>query len=223
MAVKQGTFPVTFDLAADPSRPRPRPRPVRPVVMFVGAMWRPINSEACEYSLDRIWPSVRKAVPNAEFRVVGGSPPQSLSARSGRDNVLVTGYVEDLLPWYRECSVLVAPLLAAGAIITKITDAMLVGVPVVATSVANQGIRAVPGRDILIGDDPAAFADALVRVLTSDQLYAELSANSEQFMAQFFDWDASIRAIESLYREVVSAGPAAISSTPSDAARTGLT
>jgi glycosyltransferase involved in cell wall biosynthesis len=204
ISVRHGTWPVTFELAIDESRPRPRPRPARPVVMFVGAMWRSVNSDACHYFLDRIWPAVRRALPEAEFQIVGASPPASLSAYSGRDNVHVTGYVTDLLPWYRQCSVLVVPLLAAGGVITKIVDAMLVGLPVVATSVANQGINAARGRDILIGDDSTAFADALIRVLTDDQLYSEISTNSEAFMEKFFDWDASIRATESLYREVAS-------------------
>ena len=85
---------------------------------------------------------------------------------------------------------------------------MLVGLPVEATSVANvanQGIGAEPGRDIPIADDPAGFADALIRILATDQVYEQISSNAEAFMRQFFDWEASIRGIESLYREVAAA------------------
>jgi hypothetical protein len=205
--VVASSWPLTYDWALDPRRPRPRPRPDRHVVMFLGAMWRSVNSEACESFLEQAWPLVRARVPDAEFRVVGAGPPPSILSRHGSDGVVVTGYVEDLMVHYHECSVLVVPLLAAGGIITKVADAMHIGLPVVASSVANQGIGAAPDSEILIADEPRRFADHVVRLLTDDALYARVSLNAEQCMRRHFDWDGTLRRVEALW-EHVAAGSA---------------
>ncbi len=173
------------------------------MLLFVGAMWRPVNSDACIYFLDSIWPLIRQKIPEAGFQIVGGKPPAALAERSGRENVVVTGYVEDLMPYYRNCSVVVVPLLAAGGVIAKIADAMRIGIPVVATSVANQGTKAIVGRDICIGDEPAEFASHVVSLLQDEALYSRISFNAEQFILDNFDWKHSVQEIEDLYKIVV--------------------
>jgi glycosyltransferase involved in cell wall biosynthesis len=199
-------WPITMPMARDPARPRPRHRPSKPVVMFVGAMWRPVNSDACVFFLNNIWPIIRKGVPAAEFRIVGSSPPSHLSKYGGENNVVVTGYVDDLLQYYAECSILVAPLFVSGGVTTKVVDAMKIGIPVVSTSVVNQGICAVPETDMLIGDEPAIFGKHVISLLTDDSLYRRLSENAEKCIENRFDWDQSIKGIEIFYENLLANG-----------------
>ena len=198
------SWPYTTPLTEDPTRVKPRPRPFKPVVMFVGAMWRPVNADACIYFLEQVWPLVKQEIPDAQFWIVGGRPPARLIEWNGKANVLVTGYVTDLLPYYKQCSVAVAPLLAAGGVIAKIADAMRIGIPVVATSAANQGTEAKPGCDILIGDDPVTFARHLISILQDETLYRFLSENAERFVETKFDWNRSVKSIEELYERTIS-------------------
>jgi len=193
------SLPLTASMAADPARPRPRKRPVIPKVMFMGAMWRPINSDACLYFLEQIWPKVRQVLPEAEFWIVGDSPPSNITKYHEKDNIVVTGYVDDMLPYFKECSVVVVPMLAAGGILYKIYDAMHIGIPVISTSVANQGIDAIHGQHILLADNAQDFAEHVVDLLRDDHLYARLSENSERFINEKFDWERSVRDVEDLY------------------------
>jgi glycosyltransferase involved in cell wall biosynthesis len=90
-------------------------------------------------------------------------------------------------------------MLAAGGILYKIYDAMHIGIPVVSTSVANQGIDAIHGQHILLADNAQDFAEHVVDLLRDDHLYARLSENSERFINEKFDWERSVRDVEDLY------------------------
>ncbi|MGC9467558.1 MAG: glycosyltransferase [Anaerolineae bacterium] len=171
-------------------------------VLFVGAMSRDHNVDGVTWFLDRVWDRISETVPNARFYVVGGSPPDSLVARADGKRVVVTGYVDDLSSWYRAAAVFVSPLLVAGGLLQKVLDAMALGVPVVATPVSNHGASAVPDEHLLLADEPAAFADAVVRLLRDPALRARLGAAARQFVSRHYDlgpamdrWETEVHAL----------------------------
>ena len=65
---------------------------------------------------------------------------------------------------------------------------MAAGVPVVSTHLGAEGIPAVDGRDLLLADEPDAFAHAVIRVLTDSALAAKLANNGLEFVRKHFDW-----------------------------------
>jgi glycosyltransferase involved in cell wall biosynthesis len=132
-------------------------------ILFLGAMNRPQNMESVRYFWETIWPSVQKDVPEAEFWVAGGGIPKAMERELSRDGrVKMTGFVDQVEEMYKSASVFVAPILAGGGIIVKILDAMAAGVPVVTTSYGNEGIRAKPGREVFVADNPYDFASSVV-------------------------------------------------------------
>jgi glycosyltransferase involved in cell wall biosynthesis len=66
--------------------------------------------------------------------------------------------------------VFVALILQDGGAIVKVLDAMAAGTPVVTTTYGNEGIAGTPGRDLLVADDPQAFAEAVVAVMRDPSL-----------------------------------------------------
>ncbi len=115
----------------------------------------------------------------------------------------VPGFVDDLDECYKKASVFVAPILVGGGIIVKILDSMAAGTPVVTTTYGNEGIGAVPERDILIADDPARFADAVVRVLSDRELADSLSRNGREFVRKNFTLEAAMKKLEATYEQIV--------------------
>ena len=73
----------------------------------------------------------------------------------------VTGEVPDVADWLCRAKVAVAPLRIGAGMQNKIIQAMACEVPVVATSVANEGIGATPGEHLIVCDDAASFAQAV--------------------------------------------------------------
>ena len=147
-------------------------------LLFVGDMRRDVNTEGALYFFEKVWPLVRKEIPNAKFYIVGNKPNQRVKAMLRIDkNVIVTGFVEKLEPYYLKASVFVSTLFIGGGIIAKNLEAMAFGLPVVTTSIGNEGIEAVPGRDILIADNPERFAEKVLLLLRDAQKYEEIAQN----------------------------------------------
>ncbi len=135
-------------------------------VLFVGALWRIENEDAALWLVRDIWPLVRSALPGARLTLAGAAPTGAiLEEVSGRDGVRITGQVPSLAPYYERAAVVAAPMRLGAGVKLKSVVAMLWGIPVVATSVAAEGID---GPDVFaaVADDRDDFAQALIRVLT---------------------------------------------------------
>lgn len=172
-------------------------------ILFLGAMNRPANMEAIRYFFREAWPSVRKAVPEAELTVAGGGMPDALNKELAVDShVTLAGFVERVEDAYKSAAIFVAPILAGGGIIVKILDAMAAGVPVVTTSFGNEGIRARPGDEVLIADRPEDFSSSVVRLLKDAGLRIAIGSAGKRHVDRNFSTDAMEATIEETYREL---------------------
>ncbi len=161
-------------------------------VLFVAAMYRAPNVQAAHWFLQQVWPQVLAAAPQARFLIVGYGPPPEIEAYHDGERVWVTGFVDDLTPWYRAAAVVVSPLQVGGGLLQKVVDALSLGVPVVATTVSNHGVAAVAGEQLLVADDPAEFAAAVVRLLHDPAQRERLARAGQDFARQQYDLEEAI-------------------------------
>src|SRR5213078_78928 len=146
-------------------KPRPTdPQPDGRTVVFFGLMSYMPNIDGATHFIQEIWPRIAEANPQARCRIIGGSPPSSLLALAG-PRVEFTGFVPDLRPHLAEAAAVVVPLRIGGGTRLKIVEAMAMSKAIVSTTLGAEGIEAVPGRDLFIENEPAAFADAVNRLL----------------------------------------------------------
>jgi glycosyltransferase involved in cell wall biosynthesis len=94
---------------------------------------------------------------------VGKSPTRQLRARAS-ENVIVTGFVDDVRPYMARAQVFVIPLLAGGGIRGKALEAMAMKRPIVTTTIGVEGIHLRHEESALFADTPDAFAKAVVRL-----------------------------------------------------------
>ena len=169
------------------------------LVVFVGAMqWAP-NVEAAGFLVRQVWPLVLEAVPGARLALVGrnaGEPVRRLGRASG---VEVIGEVPDVRPWLWRASAFACPMVSGTGIKNKLLEAMACGTPSVATPLALRGIRAEPGRELLVGSGAADVAQALVRALTDGELGGGLGSAARDFVVREHSWEAVVRAYEGIY------------------------
>jgi polysaccharide biosynthesis protein PslH len=94
---------------------------------------------------------------------------------------------------------------------TKVLEAMSCATPVVTTSAGNHGVGAVDGTDLHVADDPAQFADCVVRLLQGER-WAPMSESARRFVVGHFTWEKSIDRFEGMLQELARArGASAIS------------
>src|SRR5690606_14407203 len=131
-------------------------------VVYFGLLSTVPNIDGVTYFIRDIWPRIAAAHPQARCKIVGGRPPPSLLALA-EPQIEFTGFVSDLRPHLAAAAAVVVPLRLGGGTRLKIVEAMAMGKAVVSTTLGAEGIEAVPGRDLLVEDQPAAFADAVNR------------------------------------------------------------
>lgn len=177
-------------------------------VLFTGALWREENARAVLWFLEQVWPRVRTVVPGARFLLVGAGPtPEVLAAAARQPGVDVTGEVPDLDPYYRRACVFVAPLLVAGGLKFKVPQAMLYGLPVVATSTAADGVvqESPPGTFWAVADDPDALATALTRALADPVAADAVGARAAEWCRARYAFPASHARVLARYAALAGA------------------
>jgi glycosyltransferase involved in cell wall biosynthesis len=161
------------------------------------------NVDAVCYFCGKIFPMIRHEMPEAQFYIVGRNPPRQVKALGQQQNVIVTGSVSDVRPYLRQATVAVAPLRIARGVQNKILEAMAMGVPVVGTGNAFQGLPATPADGIRTADDAAEFARAVLSLLDDPGLRHEASLQARQYVQRHHRWQDHGARLESLLHAMI--------------------
>ena len=166
------------------------------LIVMSGVMRYAPNVGAALWFIREVWPRLRAVSPTARFCLVGRDPEPSLLEYHDKDGIEVTGTVEDPAEWIARAAICVAPIQAAAGLQNKLLEAMAMAKPVVATTVANEGIAAVPNRDILIADQPDGMATALANLLMDPNARASLGASARTFIERHWTWEGPFLKLE---------------------------
>lgn len=172
-------------------------------IVFSGMMGYVPNDDAMNYFLDKIFPLIQKKVPDIKIYIVGNRPSKRLRRRAS-DNVIVTGFVEDVRPYIWRANVYVVPLRMGSGTRLKVVEALSMKKPVVSTRIGCEGIDVKDGESIMIRDDPSEFADTVVQLLHDRVTCDTLAENGYEIVHRKYDWavigDKVCRVYESLNR-----------------------
>lgn len=175
-------------------------KPSTPHIIHIGTMYWPPNIEGINWFLDEIYPLVKAGVPGVRCTLIGARPPASITERAQTDSSLkVTGYVEDTLPYQQDASMMVVPLKAGGGMRVKILNALSQGIPMVSTTVGCEGIAVENGRDILVADEPQAFASAIIKLLQDDTLNAQITQKGRKTAVEIYDYRQACKPLDAIY------------------------
>jgi glycosyltransferase involved in cell wall biosynthesis len=178
-----------------PSSPEPE------TVLFSGKISYHANEAAVLELAHRIMPLVWRERPNAQLVIAGKDPSQAVSRLSGDPRITVTGFVEDLRPFFWSATVVVAPLIYGTGIQNKVLEAMACGVPVVASSAACAGIGAPPGRALLVGSGAPEIASHVVALFRAPARRTELAVAGRRYVQMQHDWHQLGRRLIDVYED----------------------
>ncbi len=183
-----------------------RPNPGRDEgIVFVGeSTWFP-NRDGWQYFCHEILPGIRAAAGITPVRWVGRAPDALRRHYRDRYAVELTGYVADVRPYVRDAACYVVPLRVGGGTRLKILDAWAMGKAVVSTSVGCEGLAAEDGRNILIRDDPASFAQAVCAVLRDAPLRLRLGVEGRRTVERRYSWERIGESLLSVYSSLPQA------------------
>ena len=187
------------DLEAFP----PAPLADGQLIVMCGRMDYLANVDGARWFAKEVFPLIREQAPAAVFRIVGAAPTGIVRALARLPGVEVTGAVPNVWPHLAQARVVVAPLRFARGIQNKVLEGMAAARPVVATSAALEGLKAAPGREVLMADEPAAFAEAVLQVLEG-RAHPDLGGRGREFVERQHQWDVQLRRLEDLVERLTA-------------------
>jgi glycosyltransferase involved in cell wall biosynthesis len=169
-------------------------------LVFTGKMdFRP-NVDAVVWFCQEVLPLVQREVPDVRFYVVGQSPHRRVLRLADDPAVTVTGHVDDVRPYIASACVYVIPLRIGGGTRLKVLEAMAMGKPIVSTSLGCEGFDGlVPGRELLVGDTPAEFAQRVIELLDDAPQRERLGRAARRFVEEHYDWRLIVPRLERIY------------------------
>jgi O-antigen biosynthesis protein len=163
-------------------------------LVFVGGFGHPPNEDAVQWLVAEILPLIRAQRPDIRLHLIGDMP-ETMRKSFARPGVEIHGRVSDLAPWMNSCRIALAPLRYGAGVKGKVNMAMSFGLPVVATTIASEGMMVTDDKDILVADTAAQFARAVLRLHENEPLWYRLSDNGLANVEQYFSFDAARKTL----------------------------
>ncbi|MEA3638321.1 MAG: glycosyltransferase [Lamprobacter sp.] len=168
-------------------------------VIFIGAFAHPPNIDAVLWFCQDIWPLVVAKHATLTLSVIGAEPPRKIRALAS-ERVHILGQVEQIAPYFRGAKLSVAPLRYGAGVKGKINQSLANGLPVVATTMAAEGMFLEDGASALLADSPEAFAHAISRLIEDQNLWRILSAGGLEVTRRHFSFEAARSMLATLLR-----------------------
>jgi len=152
-------------------------------IVFVGGFNHQPNVDAVKFFIHEIMPILTPQDKNIIFYIVGSNIPKEILALAN-SKIKIIGFIEKLDPFLNKMRIMVAPLRFGAGVKGKIVSAMSVGLPVVATPLAAEGMGLTHKKNILIAKTPDSFAEAILELYKNNKLWNVISKNSTNFVDQ---------------------------------------
>lgn len=169
-------------------------------ILFVGTLsWAP-NEDGVKWYMENVMPIMVKNYGKFKLFIVGKNPSENIRNMTYKyPNVIVTGYVETVLPYYRECDFMIVPLFVGSGQRVKIIEAFSYGMPVISTTIGAEGLRYNNEENILIANTADEFVTQSQK-MRSGKIRKKISQKSKETFDEFY----SIEAVKKLINNVLS-------------------
>ena len=167
-------------------------------IMYFGKMAYPANAEAaCDFS-NNVFLEILKTLPEAKLYIVGKDPlpkVKQLGERFG-NNIVITGTVDSVEPYYEKASVVVVPLRHGGGVKVKVLEALGHGKLIITTRKGIEGTDFIADKHLVVANDDADFANKCIGVLTNPNSYENIRKGGYEYVKDNYTWQAIIEAFE---------------------------
>ena len=201
--IKESNVPVrTISFGIDVQKlPEPKNTSPEHALFHIGAMnWIP-NEEGISWFLEKVWPMVSKDMPKLKLYLAGREMPYWLK-KTNIKNVVIEGEVPDAYDFINSKSISIAPLFSGSGIRIKIIESMAFGKAVISTSIGAEGISYTNGKNIIIANDPNAYADAIKKLYNDKELCKSIGDNAKILIQKEHNNTTLIKQMISFYSKL---------------------
>ena len=171
-------------------------------IAFIGGFQHLPNVDAVLYFAKEVFPLIRKRLPDTVFRIVGSRPTSEILALGKDPGIEVAGFVEDLGSVLDRSRVSVVPVRYGAGIKGKIGTSLSYGLPCVSTTIGVEGMCLKEGDGVLVSDDPAAFAEDVVRLHQDRTLWSASSHGGLDFVDRNYSIEAGMEVVRNILKTI---------------------
>lgn len=155
-------------------------------LLFIGSFIHSPNLEAVRYLHNKILPILLETLPSLKIDIIGSYAPQEIMDLNS-ENFRVLGFVEEISEYFNSAKLFVAPLAFGAGIKGKIGQSLEFGLPLITTEIGAEGFDFSPNEDLMIAqmDSPVFFAEKIIALYTDENLWKQVSDNSEKILKPF--------------------------------------
>lgn len=173
-------------------------------LVFSGNMGYEPNVDAIIYFYNEIYPLIKNEIPEIKLYIVGNRPSPKIMSIGNKDiSVSVTGYVDDIRPYLNRATIGIDPLRMGAGLQNKVLEGMSMGLPMIITSIANEGIGAEHQKNVLVCDQPFNFAQAVIFLLKNEKLLKDIGKCAREFILQKWSWESHFSDMECVFKDII--------------------
>lgn len=169
-----------------------------PTIVFTGAMDYHANVDGVCWFCREIYPTLKAEFPEVRFTIVGSNPTPAVRELAAIDGITVTGFVDDVRPYYQAADICVIPLRLARGVQNKVLESMAMGKTVVTTSKANAGIQAIDGEHLQVANTAEQFIRSMTGLLNEEASRLRLGQSAREFVVANYNWAVNMAKLERL-------------------------
>lgn len=178
-----------------PKRP---PTNQSPKFIFTGVMDYKPNVDAVVWFIKNCWSRVIKKYPKAEFIIAGMNPNSTIQELEKYQGITVTGFVDDILPYYHQADYFIAPFRLARGVQNKVLQAFACGLPVISTPMGAEGISCQDNTHILLADSPEQFLKKIDFLERNPSFKSSITQAAIELIQQSYSWASKLEPLEQL-------------------------
>ncbi len=172
-------------------------------VLFVGNFTHPPNVDAALWLGRDLMPLLRSRCRGVRLTLVGIYPPPEVQTLACAD-IVVTGPVPEIEPFFERASVVIAPLRIGGGMRMKVLHALALGKAVVTTPRGAEGLAINGhGAPLIVAADAEGLARDTAALLASPEMRRQLGQQARAFVAEHYSAPAYAQRLEAVCAEVV--------------------
>ena len=173
------------------------------VLVFVGAMDYKPNIDAVLWFVNKVFYKLKKEIKDICFLVVGRNPNEDIKKLHKQNDIFVTGFVEDVRPYYDIAQIVVVPIMIARGIQNKVLEAMSMEKSVVLTNEANEGIWGKDKIHVYLANDEEQFYRSIKDLLNNSAKRREIGKMARAYIKENFSWNLHLSKMIALFRDKI--------------------
>ena len=157
------------------------------------------NVEALDWFIAEVLPGLHELY-QAELVLLGKHMPERYA--TGKTNGLIgKGYVKDINAELNQSAMYIAPLFVGGGIRIKILEAMSAGLPIIASPISAEGIKAKREDGLIICSTKEEWVREVSRLIQYPDEAKELGNHAREYIKRNHSWDFTAKCMMQLIRE----------------------